>query len=571
MAPQATLTFTPSIPPSTVRDPFDLNSLGSFASLWPFRERERERPHSDSVVPLEPSHSPRPVPPTLTVTGNFSLLKGGAIQVGQVRVGIERGTFVGRCTGLGETGTESRGLWWLGFGSQGEKGVWILQLLRATDHDATAVHRLLLYLPPQPFPSQSPAPYRNSLLLYDDQNQRIVSVLPLDYDRSRRPRAARGPLPLPPHCDSTTFSKPLPRIPSLPTSTALSPGAKMAQYVDRVVKGIHPDQTPEALSSTERLEQARIRRQASREERDWDPFMLAEVLLAPPSASSSTTSRNETVDETLVSNEEEEEEARNQDSPISPSSVSPLTHATRSRISLSQGSLSSLATFGTERFVTADEFDQEGDDEEEASRRSSFASVIAEGSHFVDHSLSRSSSERPEDSHGSSLEDEQDSTPTPSTFVGTSVHVLQSSSSSLDSIHTITNGNAVLLSFLGAPSSLPSPSTRIRVSTHLLSEAQVSEQLDLGAIRPAKVELEKGHEAQGWLDWLSSLLRLSETGAEGEGASRGWFSWITLCLSSSSSPCAPARQLKTAQGGTASRLSVLYVDGEGRGSRVYVS
>ena len=299
----------------------------------------------------------------------------------------------------------------------------------------------------------------------------------------------------------------------------------MAQYVDRVVQGIHPDPTPEALSSTERLEQARIRRQASREERDWDPFKLAEVLLAPPSASSSTSSRTETVDEALVSNEEEED-ARNKDSLIPPSSVSPLTHATRSRISLSQGSLSSLATFGTERFVTADEFDQEGDEEEEANRRSSFASVIAEGSYFVDHSLSRSSSERPEDSQGSSLEDKQDFTPTPSTFVGTSVNVPQSSSSSHDSIHTITNGNAVLLSFLGAPSSLPSPSTRIRVSTHSLSEAQASEQLELGAIRPAEVELEKGHEAQGWLDWRSSLLVLSETGAEGEGASRGWFSWI---------------------------------------------
>lgn len=128
MAPQATLTFTPTIPPSTLRDPFDLNSLGSFASLWPFRAPER--PHSDSVVLLEPSQPSRPVPPSLTVTGDFSLLKGGAIQVGQVRVGIERGTFVGRCPGLGETGTESRGLWWLGFGSQGEKGVWILQLLR---------------------------------------------------------------------------------------------------------------------------------------------------------------------------------------------------------------------------------------------------------------------------------------------------------------------------------------------------------------------------------------------------------------------------------------------------------
>ncbi|GAA5964948.1 hypothetical protein JCM3765_004118 [Sporobolomyces pararoseus] len=311
MAPEATLTFTPSVPASTLRDPFDLNSLGSFASFWPFRERER--PQSDSPVPLEPSHSAPPVPPTLAVTGPFSLLRGGAIQVGQVRVGIERGTFVGRCSGLGEMGTESRGLWWIGIGTRGEKGVWILQLLRATDGDAIAVHRLLLYLPPRPFVSQrlspsashSPVPYRNSLLLYDDQTRQIVSILPLEDDSSPHRRRTRGPLP--PLPDSVPFSKPLPLPPSPPSPTTLSPGAKLAQYVDQVVQGIHPDPTPEALSATDRLEQARIRRQASREERDWDPFMLAEVLLVPPTASNSGTSTSQDQDETEVNHEKEDD------------------------------------------------------------------------------------------------------------------------------------------------------------------------------------------------------------------------------------------------------------------------
>lgn len=131
MAPQATLTFTPATP-STSEEKFSLDSLGSFnnLSLWPFSHSRPSESVSSHPVPFESSDTAPPLPPTLSVTGPFSLLRGGAVQVGQLRVAIERGTFVGRSTGLGESGKASRGLWWMGIGIRGEPGIWTLRLLQ---------------------------------------------------------------------------------------------------------------------------------------------------------------------------------------------------------------------------------------------------------------------------------------------------------------------------------------------------------------------------------------------------------------------------------------------------------
>lgn len=386
----------------------------------------------------------------------------------------------------------------------------------ATDADAVAVHRLFMYLPPLANPTTSPPPlpkahahqpsppsYRNSLVIYDHHTQQVVSVVPVE---SRTPRRPLPPLPT---------SKPIPPLTSPPSPE--SPGARLAQYVDRVVQGIHPDPTPDSLSAAERLEQGRISRQASREERDWDPFDFDRVFLARPKASSAC--------ESTVADKEEEEEEKSDSKAHSRNASSSTQQTARADthhpITPSELSLSSYATFGTERFVTADEFDEE---EAESSRRSSFASIITTGSRFFDQATAKDVDDPEED---------QDATPTPSTFAesqpvnGTSAPD-ESPLAPFDPSHTLTNGNAVLLSFLGAPSVVSSVSPhsispRVRVSAHPLSGEQVSEHVESGAIKAAEVEWNPEEGEKGWIDWLTSLLKpLDPEGAE----SKGWLAWI---------------------------------------------
>jgi len=474
--------------------------------------------------------------------------------VGTIRVRIERGTFVGRCEGLGEEENESKGLWWMGQGRQGEMGIWELQLLRyvwsplssiharliclnrpiysATDADALAVHRLLLYLPPaQPRPrppSQQVPAYRNSLLLYDEHHQRIVSVLPLDDHTQCSRRPARGPLPPLP------TSKPLP-----PPPRPLSPGAQLARYVDRVVEGIHPNPTPDALSAAERLEQAKIVREAAKEEKEWDPFQLGDILLAvPPTQLIAELSEQEAMEEGAMEKQGATGNSRSLESEpatLPSSSSTSVARSTRSKVAPSAWSVSSFATSGSERLVTADEFE----DVLESSRSDSFATIVkgSEDSTFAS-TIREAQEEASQSGHG---EEEDESTPIPTRIVSRS-HPLdisqapvdhsvpsQSPSPVLDPANTLTNGNAVLLSFLGASSIAPSSTHRIKVSAHPLSADQISEQVDSGTIEVAEIEIEHGEEEKGWLNWLTSLRRIGSEETAGDLArstTRGWLGWL---------------------------------------------
>jgi len=358
-------------------------------------------------------------------------------------------------------------------------------------------------LPKAPAHQPPPPSYRNSLVIYDHHTRRVVSVVSVE---NRTPRRPLPPLPT---------SKPLPPLASPPSPAP--PGARLAQYVDRVVQGIHPDPTPDSLSAAERLEQARISRQATLEEQDWDPFLFDEVFLARPEASSASESTED---------DKEEEEEEKSDSKAHFRNTSSSTQQTARAdnhhpITPSEMSLSSYATFGTERFVTADEFDEE---EAESSKRSSFASIITTGSRFFDQTTAKGVDDPEED---------QDATPTPSTFAESQpVNGLtapdENLSASFDPSHTLTNGNAVLLSFLGAPSVVSSVSPhsnppRVSVSAHPLSGEQVSEHVESGKIAAAEVEWNPDEGEKGWFDWLTSLLKpLDAKGAE----SKGWLAWI---------------------------------------------
>ncbi|GAA6021762.1 hypothetical protein JCM11491_007237 [Sporobolomyces phaffii] len=613
MAPQAVLTFTPSSPVPAPVDAFDLSALGSFA-LRPSSPSQTPRLecHGDSYP--EAPHKPTAVAPTVSVTGPFSLLKGGAIQVGDLRVVIERGTFVGRCSGLGETGGDSRGLWWQGFGTRAERGVWELQLVNATEADVVAVHRLLLYLPPSSTPSRPrlvhpvPAPrrdYRNSLVLYDNATHRVVSVMPLEHPAHPR----RGPLPALP------TSKPLPARPPHPPPTPprppLSPGARLAEYVDGVVKGIHPDPTPDSLSAAERLEQARIARQASREEKQWDPFMLGNTFLVTPSVDASSV--KVAMDEGISRAPDQPREARSDDADSdAPSPAHTLTDPTlRSRQGPSERSVSSFATFGTERFVTADEFD----DEVETSKSSMFAELADEGAWVDFVSQSDEPARKAEEA-------DEDPTPTPTKLVDSPRPDSVDDSPglpTLDPAHSLTNGNAVLLSFLGAPSSILASSlstpTRVRVSAHPLSNDQVSAQIDAGAIRPAEVVVKESEaRRQGWFDWWSSLFGSASEPSSFAASPRDWLAWLPwpwstesaevprarvavsttaesdalstsgspgsnpssspmsdpVASSSRSTPSGLDHRHGEGSGGASSRLSIIYVDSEGHSSRAFV-
>ncbi|GAA5832365.1 hypothetical protein JCM5353_000291 [Sporobolomyces roseus] len=586
MAPQARLTFTPSTAPVSPA-PFDLSSLNSFA-LWPSSPSP-----ANTTAPLLPSRPAARTPPTVQVTGNFSLEKGGGVQVGSLK-----------------------GLWWMGQGNQEEMGVWELQLLRATDADALAVHRLLLYLPPARPRSRSPSQqipaYRNSLLLYDHHYQRIVSVLPLDEYSPPRQRPARGPLPPLP------TSRPLPNPPSRP----LSPGAQLARYVDRVVEGIHPDPTPDSLSAAERLEQAKTTREACKEEKEWDPFQLGDILLAvPPAGTISGVSEQDSTEEEVEPGKEKEEVGESTSSLNSETAnLAPSTskaRSIRSRVAPSERSVSSFATFGSVRFVTADEFE----DATGTSRRSSFATILEASEHSSFASTIREMQEANDEGYNSEEEDERTPTPTkivdpspgapPAGFASSLDTSAHPPSLVLDPEHTLTNGNAVLLSFLGASSIGPSSSNRIRVSTHPLSADQVSEQIEAGSIEPAEMDVGEGEEEKGWLSWLTSLLRSGREEGKGDSTvdlkTKGWLGWLPWLWSEqqpslssdapddppqakgyrdrpplsnpktsaapSNSPSSsrnPVRQFGRASGENTSRLSVLYVDGEGRGSKAFV-
>lgn len=194
----------------------------------------------------------------------------------------------------------------------------------------------------------------------------------------------------------------------------------------------------------------------------------------------------------------------------------------------SLASVSSLATFGTDLGAAGHE---RGGDPSEADCSSPFASVIEDASHFTE-PLAVENTCVPSE--------EGDSTPTPSqldTQAAASSHSLDATADSIVS-DTLTNGNAVLLSFLEAPSIVDSPSlsSRIAVTIHPLSNDQMSDRIDAGSIEPARVEIKQGQEARGFLDWLSSFIRGTAVAPSSEATSlTSWTEWWFGLWSSSTS------------------------------------
>ncbi|GAA5892999.1 hypothetical protein JCM5296_003401 [Sporobolomyces johnsonii] len=556
MAPHARLRFTPS---SSPLQPGAFDAAGPISSLWPFPSHAAQGALKSSERPLPPLplHQSPSVAPALDVTGPFSLHPGGGVLVGEVAVGITPGTFVGRAMGLGENGKESRGLWWPG---------------RATPADST---------------------YRDSLLLYDNSSRQVVAVLPLHHDSSPTiPPAIRPAHPPPPASTAAPPPCPLPSPPG-----PLSPGAKLAAYIDQVVAGIHPDPTLESLAAAERLEQARIARKAKQEEEENEELGLnsIDVSVSNPSIKPSDEELGDPTEHELK--KLQPSFARLDDAMAN---LPPPTAARRlpRSLALSECTVSSFATFGSDRFVTADEF--EVDAAGQTSRRSSLTPTVRD----IDEGPSR-------------RQEEDDATPTPSRFAAVppaSASAPAAPAPAFEPQHTPTNGNAVLLSFLGAPSVITGSSTassRVKVTAHPLSSEQVSEGTEAGTIRLAEGEiaiLEEGE--QGWWSWLSGLwgskerveAKESETTTKADEDTAGaWFAWFmwpsspdrssssdhrilsasTFTTSTASSlslsptlcmpPHVPSRRFGRASGERTSRLSLIYVDEEGWGQKAYVA
>ncbi|GAA5860138.1 hypothetical protein JCM1840_002786 [Sporobolomyces johnsonii] len=372
----------------------------------------------------------------------------------------------------------------------------------------------------------------------------------------------------------------------------LSPGAKLAAYIDQVVAGIHPDPTLESLAAAERLEQARIARKAKQEEEENEELGLnnIDVSVSNPSVKPS--------DEELGDPTEHERKklqpsfARLDDAMAN---LPPPTAAKRlpRSLALSECTVSSFATFGSDRFVTADEF--EVDATGQTSRRSSLTPTVRD----IDEEPSR-------------RQEDDDATPTPSRFTvpPASASAPSAPAPAFEPQHTLTNGNAVFLSFLGAPSVITGSSTapsRVKVTAHPLSSEQVSAGTEAGTIRLAEGEiaiLEEGE--QGWWSWLSGLWGSKEraeanesetTPKAAEDTAGAWFGWSSPDRSSSSDhrilsastfttstasslslsptlcmpPRVPSRRFGRASGERTSRLSLIYVDEEGWGQKAYVA
>ncbi|BGP09683.1 hypothetical protein JCM10049v2_005556 [Rhodotorula toruloides] len=168
---------------------------------------------------------------------------------------------------------------------------------------------------------------------------------------------------------------------------------------------------------------------------------------------------------------------------------------------------------------------------------------------------------------------------------------------SFDPPHTLTNGTAVLLSFLGASTAPSSSSTGsggtpsgFNLTARRLSPQEVEQLRERGEIEVAQVEVEQEQLAatteqdyQGWWSWLFGAgggKQGVETEVEQEGGSSSassWFAWLASAFipqASSSIHNAAVRRSRTssrtAAGETTSRLSVFYIDEAGRGGQAFV-
>ena len=584
MAPRARLVFQVAPPPSTSP---------------PLSASDRAR-----------AATPRPLPPPpaqVVTKGVFSILPTGGVRVGEREVRVPAGTPVERvderAVGLVES---AEGLRWAGMNEQGRSGQWTLWLLKcvpaffsssslrtrpdappcsATEPDALAVQRVLLRLPPDIAPPrarlharQAPPPprLRNSILLYNHSTRSVLAVLPLSPSTAPDLPAA-PPRPPKPHSHAHTA----------PSPTQHPSAADFAVYVNHVTAALHPSPTPETLRRDEWAARKEIERLAAEETADDElrlppaPEMLELVALpelgVPVGSSTSTRSgtgregdvqwryEREGLDKGLERLDLETELAR--DVPLGTLSAAVSTsHSSRQA---SSWTVSSWATRGTERFVTADE----GDDELENGPVSAFTARADDdetprATRIVEHDQPRPlSALSPSPSF---------KTPIPS-----------------DLTHTLTNGNAVLLDFLGAPSlvlptssssSSVSPPRRIAVTAHPLSAEQASEMEARGDIEPAVVQAPETSGVDGprevsWWSWLVDLVGVGrpEECARG-GAS--WLGWLALpsVLSPSPQPISRTetaasrlrRMPRSAGGETTARLSVFHFDEAGTARRAFI-
>ncbi|GJN92720.1 hypothetical protein Rhopal_005756-T1 [Rhodotorula paludigena] len=454
----------------------------------------------------------------------------------------------------------------------------------ATESDLLAVYRFLLFLPPgAPAPPEPvSAGYRNSLLLVDESTRSVLAVLPLS---SPAPHGSSN------DCSRAPSRLPVPH-PHIPPSPTYHPSAsEFAHYVSHVATTLHPNPTPEALGAAERVA-LDTRDRLAREEMASDElqvlvpgpdFRVRPLESAEDDDNQGWRDEHRRLDKGFERLDREmgltSPTARGAQRPVPKGPVSRHTAASRPA---SAWSVSSLATMGTERFVTADEGD-ELDGGDSTSRRSSFAPVSRanDGDAAVNEAPSASS----EIQEARAPSATPPSPPPPKQLP------------TFDPAHTLTNGNAVLLSFLGGPSII-SPtqarhdaaaggeSHRLAVLTHPLSQDQASETTLRGEIAPAETELPRfnassdASSSERWWTWLVELFGQGEK-VRGEtdqpAATAEWLSWLGLpSLSSVFAPVTGGdgrrRAIpRSAAGEATSRLSVYHIDEDGRGSRAFVS
>ncbi|GAA5981888.1 hypothetical protein JCM11641_001932 [Rhodosporidiobolus odoratus] len=580
------------------------------------------------LSPTPPGEKPLPSPPpAVDVQGDFSLLPGGGLRVGGMSIRVERGTQVERIEGV----NGERGLSWMGKLGERNEGLWELWLQGATEADVIAVHRILLFLPPISDPAPAPSPaslpyaadpsYRNSLLLFDETSRSVIGVIPLSGDPPARPAAPGRPSVT--HVTGHVH-------PLEPSPTSHTSAADFAHYIDHAVRNISPAPTPEHLASVKQAKAAERKRMADKEQRSLEelpiplPFFDEDKLDPVPPLPSTSASESGDYAEAEGDDEEEEDEPRTKSScdrlkrgmerldlemslAREPTSLPHLVRSSSmevpdTAISLRPAStwtVSSLATFGTERFVVADE----GPAAAGASCRGSFSAVQPMAS--------------PLEARG-----EEDTTPratqiSSAPLLLTPAIPLPPTLATFDPNHTVTNGNAVLLSFLNSPSTLlpslsaTSPSSASNpprmVATRALSAQEASELTLRDKIRPFELDAasagEEGKtqggdddEATGWWEWLSGYWRpvpfaspsAPQVDAE-QLESGGWLDWLFLPSflnfsspptsnnppSSTSCPSSAARARPRSPrkpGAEAtSRVSVYHVDDAGRGRRAFVA
>ncbi|GAA6054239.1 hypothetical protein NBRC10513_006410 [Rhodotorula toruloides] len=169
---------------------------------------------------------------------------------------------------------------------------------------------------------------------------------------------------------------------------------------------------------------------------------------------------------------------------------------------------------------------------------------------------------------------------------------------SFDPPHTLTNGNAVLLSFLGASTAPSSSSTGsgntpsgVSLTARRLSAQEVERLSAQGQIEVAQVEVQQeqlaaveqgAQDHQSWLGWLFGAVG-GKQGVEAEeeqvsdsSNASSWFAWLASAFIPRASSTSSGRALRrsrtsrTAAGETTSRLSVFYIGEAGRGGQAFV-